>query len=124
MKKKVVILSTSLFTDRVLLYSSFFESNSEYYDVEVWTSSFPVNKEVFLSHNVNIKSFPKIKNFKERLNFLRRVNNLSWSYKLKATSFLSMKKFNFKHYDLQNKLKVILDVFLAKIINIFGLEFF
>lgn len=122
MRKKVVILSTSLFTDRVLLYSSFFESNLEHYDIEVWTSSFPINKEVFLSHNVVIKIFPKIKNFKERLNFLRRINNLSWSYKLKATSFLSMKNFNFKHYDLQNKLKDILDVFLAKFINFLGLE--
>ena len=118
---KIIILSTSLFTDRIILYSSFLDSLEEH-SVEVWTSSYPLNKDVFEEKNVVLKEFPKIGGFKERYNYLRKICNASWAKSLNAISILSMKKFNHKNLSYRKKLTKKIIELISSLISFFRLE--
>lgn len=121
--RKIIILSSSLFTDRILLYSTFFKNhNKNDLDIEIWTTSYPMNLSVFQNLNVNVKEFPKINNFRERFNYLRKISNTAWANKLNAFSILSMKKFNYKYFSFRTKFQTSLIDFFAAIINLFKLE--
>jgi hypothetical protein len=111
--KKVIVLSTSLFTDRILLYSTFSEAIPESLNIEVWATSYPNNKVVYENKNIKFQSFPEVANFRERYNFIRAINNLAWAYYLKAPSILSYMKFNSKYFPFKKRVR-------HNIINIFS----
>ena len=91
---KILVLSSSLFTDRILLYSSFAAAITTQADVEVWVSSLPKNEDIWLQKGYRVKPFPKVEDFRERLNLLREINHTAWAYALPAPAILGMRKFN------------------------------
>jgi hypothetical protein len=92
---KILILSSSLFTDRVLLFSSILKVYPEA-DFTIWQTSDSETNPSTKHSNCKIEPFPAITPLPERLNFLRKINDLAWSYKLNAISILSMRKFGSK----------------------------
>lgn len=94
---RLIILSSSLFTDRVLLYSTFASAINRDAYIEVWSTSFPQNKNEWEEKGYIIKPFPKVNNFRERHNVLRFTNHHLWNYKLDATSIKSMRRFSEKN---------------------------
>ena len=102
---RIIILSSSLFTDRILLYSSFSESILQGAVAEVWSTSYPENKSEWENKGYTIKAFPLVANFREKHNVLRSVNNNLWAHKLKATSILSLQRFADNRSDWFNFIK-------------------
>lgn len=94
-KPKIVILTTSLLTDRMLLYSDCLARLREDADVEVWASSARNSGQrgVWDSSPVHARPFPVVLSFREfPHNFLRRVNERAWDHRLKPPSRLSMNR--------------------------------
>ena len=91
-KPKVLIMSTTMLTDRILLYSTFPQALLAHANAEVWISSYPRNVEIWEQKGFSVKAFPTVTRFKERKNLLRRANDSAWAYALKAPSILSMKR--------------------------------
>ena len=87
-KPTILICSTSLFTDRILLYSSFAEYITSRARVSVWASSYPTNKEYWEQQGFTLEPFPAVSNFSEMLNVLREANNTAWAKALHAKSLL------------------------------------
>lgn len=111
---RIVILSTSLFTNRFFT-KSFFEALKCYdnLQLEFWTTSeiqYP-NGEY---KNLIFRSFPEVRNNRERINILRRINDWAWTLKLNATSIISMNNFN-RSFG-KNSIKSILTHFIGKAI--------
>src|SRR5262245_12337161 len=86
---KTVILSSSLLTERILLYSSFLQAIEERMATEIWTTS----KKNLDFKNGNgrsqlaVEPFPEVKPFKEfPYNHLRRLNEFVWDYRLRPPS--------------------------------------
>jgi len=90
--RKILILSSSLLTDRMLSFSSFSEfANDANISFEIWSTS--IQEEERISEKIFKKPFPKVLPFKEfPYNFLRRLNDFAWDYRLKSPSRLSMMK--------------------------------
>lgn len=86
---KTVILSSSLLTERMLLYSSLLPALEDRAQVELWTTS---DKNLnFKDENgaalTNVEPFPLIKPFREfPYNHLRRMNEFAWDYRLRPPS--------------------------------------
>jgi hypothetical protein len=120
-KKRIVVLSTSMFTDRIILFSSFLNyyktSNIE---LEVWSSSYPQNIDEYNKHCIKLVSFPIIVDFKERYNVLRKIVNKSTAYRLKMFSVLSME--NFRNRDVFYRINFF--TIFSKVIAFFKLNFF
>lgn len=95
-KPYVVILTTSLLTDRMFLYSDCLVRLAERADVEVWATSAvnPEQAEVWSNSPVKVVPYPKVGSFREfPHNFLRRVNERAWDYRLQLPSRLSMSRY-------------------------------
>jgi len=97
-KLRVLVLSSSLLTDRVIIYSNFIKTLQANMDVTVWASSLKPNisKNVWdcFSNEATVESFPEIFSFKEfPHNYLRKLNDMIWDLKLKIPSRLSMRKY-------------------------------
>jgi len=92
---KVLILSSSLFTDRILNYSSLLSVYPKA-DFTIWQKSHLQSNKSELGSLVRVEEFPKISPLSEKLNFLRKVNDLAWAYKLNAVSIKSMRSFSAK----------------------------
>src|SRR5262245_33495891 len=90
---KVVVLSSSLLTERIILDSSVLEARHHTAELRYWTTS-----EKNIDYNMNgveralrIEKFPQIRPFKEiPYNYLRRLNEYAWDYKLRPPSRLSV----------------------------------
>ncbi len=86
---KTIILSSSLLTERILLYSGFMPALNDDVQAEIWTTS---NRNlgfrnVDADSQVAIKPFPAIRPFKEfPYNHLRRLNEYVWDYRLRPPS--------------------------------------
>lgn len=87
-KKKVLILSSSLFTNR-LLPKSLFEHLGANVELFFWGASRPI----FLK-SCKYESFPIVFNNRELINFLRRINEFAWVKGKDLVSIESMKRFN------------------------------
>src|SRR5258707_9994513 len=90
---EVLILSSSLLTDRMFLYSRFFERLNEECAVKVWAMSActPRSQQVWRDSPVCVEEFPAIRSFKEiPHNYLRRLNEFVWDYRQQSPSRLSM----------------------------------
>jgi hypothetical protein len=103
--KNIVILSTSLFTDRILLYSSFYKSIPPSIQCEVWSTSYPNNKEKYENNNIKFRPFPLVSNFRERYNIIREINNIAWAFYLNAPSILSMKRYQSNGFNFRKNFR-------------------
>src|SRR5438128_10233184 len=82
-------LSSSLLTDRMLLYTRFLNVLSSDASVMVWATSTqsPQFQEMWSAAPAAIQTFPKVYPFKEfPYNYLRRLNELVWDYRLRPPS--------------------------------------
>lgn len=92
-KKKVLILTTSVFTDRIYQYSNFLKEFSKLNTVEIWARSFVSNPEDWAIDNLTVKPIPPVVQLRHWINLLRRINEFAWMYHLDAGSI----KINLKH---------------------------
>ena len=92
-KPYIVILTTSLLTDRMFLYSECLAKLAERAEVEVWSTSVMNSEQasVWDQCPVKVVPYPKVGSFREfPHNFLRRANERAWDYRLQLPSRLSM----------------------------------
>lgn len=83
---RVLALSSSLLTDRMLLYSDFLPTLEREAEVNLWATSANNDTHQFLPTDV-VERFPAVKPFKEfPYNYLRRFNELVWDYRLRPPS--------------------------------------
>jgi hypothetical protein len=88
---KVLLLSTSLLTDRMFLYTDFLPTLGEGTDVKVWAMSAKTSAELWHDASATVEPFPKFRPFREfPYNYLRRLNEYIWDYRLRPPSRLSM----------------------------------
>lgn len=92
---RIVVLSSSLLTERMLLYSSFLPAIQQRAALHLWTTS-PRNlnyKDQAGLTEIEVEHFPEVLPFKEfPYNYLRRLNEWTWDYRLQAPSRLSMRR--------------------------------
>ena len=92
-KPTALLLSSSLLTDRMMLYSDFLTSLRERADITVWaTSRASANAEnLWSGAPVTAEPFPHVGPFREfPYNYLRRLNEFTWDFRLRPPSRLSM----------------------------------
>jgi hypothetical protein len=90
---KVVVLSSSLLTDRMFLYTEFLETLEEFASTKVWATSAnsPYGEALWSGSPVRIESFPEVRAFREfPHNYLRRLNEFVWDLRQQPPSRLSM----------------------------------
>jgi hypothetical protein len=116
---KILILSSSLFTDRILNYSSILNVYPKA-NFTVWQNSHIQTNKSVLSSIVNVKEFTEISPLSEKLNFLRKVNDLAWSYQLNAVSIKSMRNFKTKN-SVFNFNFLVLNI-LGRLVSVFSLN--
>jgi hypothetical protein len=94
-KSQILLMSTSLLTDRILIHTRFLDVLSETAEVRVWASSMrnPRSHPIWSSRNCEVGDFPKVRPFKEfPHNLLRRMNEFAWDFSQQPPSRLSMWK--------------------------------
>ena len=87
-KKKILILTTSVFTDRMLQYSTFLEKLKSEFDIEIWAKSFVSNPNDWEIEGIKVNPIPKLHPLPHWTSYLRRLNEYTWMHKLKANSLL------------------------------------
>lgn len=90
---EILVLSSSLLTDRMLLHSGFLDALQDTKSVEIWATS--ANNKTFLDawkgSRAKISGFPGVLAFREfPHNYLRRLNEYVWDFRLRPPSRLSM----------------------------------
>lgn len=100
---KVLILTTSVFTDRIYQHSSFLDEFKKKHTIEIWARSFVSNSADWEIRDVKVKPIPVVREIKHWLNLLRRINEFAWMYKLPAHSI----KINLKYSKNPNSLKLL-----------------
>jgi hypothetical protein len=91
-RAKVLLLSTSLLTDRMLIYTGFLEHLTQHAAVEIWAGSRIAGsaQQAWDSVDADVQPMPAVRPFKEfPYNYLRRMNEFAWDHKLKPPSRLS-----------------------------------
>jgi hypothetical protein len=89
----VLILSSSLLTDRMVRYTRFLDLLARETRVTVWASSADNARHVqdWASTAAAVERFPKVRPFKEfPYNSLRRLNEFAWDFRQRPPSRLSM----------------------------------
>jgi hypothetical protein len=92
-KADILVLSSSLLTDRMLRYSECIDVLSRQVDVRVWATSAPdpQTHEGWCKSQARVEEFPRIRAFREfPHNYLRRLNEYAWDFSLRPPSRLSM----------------------------------
>ena len=92
-KKKILVLTTSVFTDRMYQYSSFLDVLKREYSLEIWAKSFVSNPVDWSIKDVKVKPIPEVNPLRHRLNTLRRINEFAWMFRLEAKSIEINKKY-------------------------------
>jgi hypothetical protein len=95
MTSKVLLLSSSLLVDRVLLHTNLIPSLGETADVSVWATSAEVDQyaSAWKTVDADVEPFPAVRAFREiPHNYLRRLNEYMWDYRLPSPSRLSMSR--------------------------------
>jgi len=86
----ILLLSTSLLTDRILLYTRAIEVLASRIPVRVWTLSAHL-PGLWDGVPACVEPYPKVHPFREfPFNHLRRVNEAAWDYRLRPVSRISM----------------------------------
>jgi hypothetical protein len=94
-KPRLVVLSSSLLTERMLFYSSFLPTIEQQAEVHIWTTAArdPETNQVTNGNHAKVESFPAVLPFREfPYNYLRRLNEFTWDLSLQAPSRLSARK--------------------------------
>lgn len=89
----VLFLSSSLLDDRKLLYTECLDILSEWAKVKVWATSARTSeyKDIWNISSATVEDFPPVLPFREfPYNYLRRINEFAWDFKLRPPSRLSM----------------------------------
>ena len=90
---QVVILSSSLLTDRILIYNDLLPTLTARARVRIWALSAAQPSFVQLcraaSPEAETEAFPEVRPFRERINLLRRLNELVWDFRQQPPSRLS-----------------------------------
>jgi len=90
---KALLLSSSLLTDRMMLYSDFLTTLSQRASVSVWATSrsHQATESLWSDAPVTAEPFPHVGPFREfPYNYLRRLNEFTWDYRLRPPSRMSM----------------------------------
>ena len=90
---RILLLSTSLLTDRVFLYTRFLDRLAQFASVTVWANSvkLPRHRDLWRTSRAEIEDFPGVLPFREfPHNFFRRLNEFVWDYRHLPPSRLSM----------------------------------
>lgn len=107
--KRFLLLSTSLLVDRVLLRTKLVDTLKELGDVKIWASSADRQDDLSLWSDlgVPVEAFPPVNPFKEfPYNYLRRLNEFVWDYRLRPPSRLSIAQ-HVRRRRLQLRLKAL-----------------
>ncbi|MGH9901284.1 MAG: hypothetical protein ACRD68_05525, partial [Pyrinomonadaceae bacterium] len=89
---EVLVMSSSLLTDRMFLYTRFADVLSESLAVRVWATSAKNSRsqDVWGAVPAAVEEFPEVRHFKEfPYNYLRRLNEFTWDFRLRPPSRLS-----------------------------------
>lgn len=89
----IVVLSSSLLTDRMFLYTDFFASLTERARVRVWATSFGTSEHggLWEAPQADVGRFPEVLPFREvPHNLLRAMNQHVWDFRYQPPSRLSM----------------------------------
>lgn len=95
MRPNFLLLSTSLLVDRVFQHTGLLRSLAKHGEVSVWASSCgeEPTASTWKGVDAQIISFPRVRPFRERPhNYLRRLNEFVWDYRLMLPSRVSMQK--------------------------------
>lgn len=90
---KVLVLSSSLLIDRILLYTRFLSELNREASAKVWASSVKNSRfrDAWNSCATPVEEFPAVIPFKEfPYNYLRRLNEFVWDYRQRPPSRMSM----------------------------------
>jgi len=94
-KPKLLLLTSSLLTDRMMLYSSFFEELASRSQIKIWATSCanPLFREMWESlENIEVEEFPAVEEFPRIFNYLRRLNEFAWDARQRLPSRVSMER--------------------------------
>lgn len=92
---ELLILSSSLLTDRMLLFSGALERLSQQAQVRVWATSAagPAGGDAWVECPVPVEPFPEVRPYKEfPFNYLRRLNDAVWDERAPVASRVSMRR--------------------------------
>jgi len=92
-KPSVVVLSSSLLVDRMLIYTDFLDTLARNAAIRVWATSArnPAYESVWRDTPAAIEDFPEVGAFREfPHNYLRRLNEFVWDFRKCPPSRLSM----------------------------------
>src|SRR4051812_34096048 len=92
-KPSIVVLSSSLLVDRMLIYTNFLRTLNEQAAIKVWATSAenPAYRNVWRSTPATIEDFPEVGAFREfPHNYLRRLNEFIWDFSKRPPSRMSM----------------------------------
>lgn len=88
---KIAVLSSSLLTERMFLFSSFLPTMLAEAEVHLWTTSTTNISEATAHPDLCVEAFPEIRPFKEfPYNYLRRLNEYTWDFTQRPPSRMSM----------------------------------
>jgi len=110
-KPEVLILSSSLFVDRVFLYTRFLDQLNSKASARVWATSSrnPHFRKAWSDSPALVEGFPEVLPFKEfPYNYLRRLNEYAWDFRQRPPSRMSMMRhiWNTSHKASVRALKV------------------
>jgi len=93
--KKILVLSTSLLTDRMLRYSRCLELLNQAAEVHIWTASADHETGMAIWREcagpATVGPFPKVRSYRQfPYNYMRRLNEFAWDFRLKPPSRISM----------------------------------
>lgn len=94
--KKVLLLTTSVFTDRMLQHSTFLDDFKKEFEVEIWAKSFVSNPEDWNVKDITVDAFPNVNPLPHWIGYLRRINEYAWMYNLNAESIIINNKYKVK----------------------------
>ena len=96
--KKILVTTTALLDDRKILFSSFLDQLKNT-DLEVHVASTCYSEETYQKlyneRGVKLLAFPEVKQPREWVNILRRINDAAWDYKNNIAARISLFKYNF-----------------------------
>lgn len=92
--RPILVLTSSLLTDRMLVYTPFLSRLAQDHDVVVWSTSArnEANLSVWEHVRAKVEPFPEFEEYREGYNLLRRVNEAAWDVGLDMTSRRSFYK--------------------------------
>jgi hypothetical protein len=92
-KPEVLLLSTSLLTDRMFIHTRLLDALAEKTSVRIWASSMKNRRShrIWSSGQAAVEQFPHVLPFKEfPYNYLRRMNEFAWDFRQRPPSRISM----------------------------------